>query len=57
MVCPSCQGNATLERERMTALAYRLYRCRPCRRPFNERTGMPFNHLQVPTDIALLVVL
>jgi len=32
-------------------------RCRPCRRTFNERTGTPFNHLQVPTDIALLVVL
>jgi putative transposase len=38
-------------------LGYRLFRCRPCRRTFNERTGTPFNHLQVPTDIALLVVL
>jgi len=28
-----------------------------CHRTFNERTGAPFNHLQVPTDIALLVVL
>jgi len=34
-----------------------LFRCRPCRRTFNERTGTPFNHLQVPTDSALLVVL
>ena len=34
-----------------------MYCCRPCRRTFNERTGTPFNHLQVPTDIALLVVL
>jgi transposase-like protein len=38
-------------------LGYRQYRCRPCRRTFNERTGTPFNHLQVPTDVALLVVL
>jgi len=38
-------------------LGYRLFRCRPCRRTFNARTGTPFNHLQVPTDIALLVVL
>src|SRR5260370_15539580 len=38
-------------------VGYRLFRCRPCRRTFNERTGTPFNHLQVPTDIALLVVL
>ncbi len=34
-----------------------LFRCRPCRRTFNERTGTSFNHLQVPTDVALLVVL
>jgi transposase-like protein len=38
-------------------LGYRLFRCRPCRRTFNERTGTPFNHLQVPTDVVLLVVL
>jgi len=41
----------------VTALGYHLFRCRPCRRTFNERTGPLFNHLQVPTDIALLVVL
>ena len=57
MACPYCQENATQEVERRTALGYRLFRCRPCRRTFNERTGTPFNHLQVPTDIALLVVL
>jgi len=38
-------------------LGYRLFRCRPCRRTFNERTGTPVNHPQVPTDSALLVVL
>jgi len=38
-------------------LGYRPFRCRPCRRTFNARTGTPFNHLQAPTDIALLVVL
>ncbi len=57
MGCPYCQGDATQALERVTALGYRLYRCRPCRRTFNERTGTPFNHLQVPTDSALLVVL
>ncbi len=54
---PYCQGDATQEVERATAWGYRLFRCRPCRRTLNERTGAPFNHLQVPTDIALLVVL
>ena len=57
MACPYCQGDATQGLDRMTALGYQLYRCRPCRRTFNERTGTPFNHLQVPTDIVLLVVL
>jgi transposase-like protein len=57
MRCSYCQGAATQELDRQTTLGYRLFRCRPCRRTFNERTGTPFNHLQVPTDVALLVVL
>jgi len=57
MACLSCQGDVTQELGRVTALGYSLYRCRPCRRTFNERTGTPFNHRQVPTDSALLVVL
>ncbi len=57
MACPSCQGDATQALERRTALGYHLFRCRPCRRTLNARTGTPVNHLQVPTDSALLVVL
>jgi transposase-like protein len=57
MSCPYCHEEPTQELERVTTWGYRLFRCRPCRRTFNERTGTPFNHLQVPTDIALLVVL
>jgi len=34
-----------------------MFQCRACRRTCNERTGTPVNHLQVPTDIAVLVVL
>lgn len=56
--CPSCQEDATQELARWTALGDRLFRCRPCRRTCNERTGStPFTHLQVPTDSVLLVVL
>ncbi len=33
-----------------------MFHCRACRWTCNERTGTPFNHLQVPTDIAVLVV-
>jgi len=57
MGCPYCQGDTTQALERTTALGYQMFRCRPCRRTFNERTGTPFNHLQAPTDSALRVVL
>ena len=39
------------------AQGYRRFRCRACKREFNERTGTPFNRLQYPTDVIWLVVL
>jgi putative transposase len=55
--CAHCAAPATIEQRRHTALGYRTFRCRACRRVFNERTGTPYNHLQYPTDLVLLVVL
>jgi transposase-like protein len=55
--CPHCAAAAAIEQPRRTALGYRIFRCPTCRRTFNERTGTPFNHLQYPTDLVLLVVL
>src|SRR3712207_6522264 len=55
--CPHCAEPETAEQSRRTALGYRTFRCGQCRRLFNERTGTPFNHLQYPTDLILLVVL
>ena len=57
MNCPSCASNETSESTQLTSLGYRTFRCSACNRRFNERTGTPFNHLQFPTDIVLLVVL
>ena len=57
MPCPSCAATAATEQPRRTALGYRTFRCQACRRVFNERTGTPYNHLQYPTDLVLLVVL
>jgi len=57
MNCPSCGSTATSESPHKTALGYRTFRCSICKCRFNERSGTPFNHLQVPTDIVLLVVL
>jgi len=34
-----------------------MFHCHACRRISHERTGTPFNHLQVPTDLAVLMVL
>jgi putative transposase len=56
MTCPHCESTATIERPDRTVLGYRRFRCRTCRRGFNERTGTLFNYLEYPTDIVCLVV-
>jgi putative transposase len=57
MPCPHCQSTATVERPDRTELGYRRFRCRTCKRGFNEWTGTPYNRLQYPTDVVCLVVL
>jgi putative transposase len=57
MWCPHCESADTTERRERTALSYRRFRCRSCKREFNERTATSFNHLQYPTDVVCLVVL
>ena len=57
MTCPHCASSATTDRPDRTELGYRRFRCRDCKRTFNERTGTLFNRLQYPTDVVSLVVL
>src|SRR3954469_17416342 len=57
MNCPNCSSSSTSQLSRKTSLGYKVFRCRQCYRTFNERSGTPYNHLQFPTDIVLLVVL
>lgn len=57
MKCPHCASSSTTQLSRRTSLGYKVFRCKACTRLFNERTGTPYNHLQFPTDIVLLVVL
>jgi hypothetical protein len=45
MPCPHCAVPAAAEQHKRTALGYRTFRCLPCRRTLNERTGTPLNHL------------
>lgn len=55
MPCPHCAATATIEQPRRTALGYRTFRCRACRRAFNERTNTPCNHRQYPTNRVFLI--
>lgn len=57
MNCPYCSSCRTTRLAKNTSLGYATYRCSACGRRFNARTGTPYNHLQFPTDIVLLVVL
>ena len=57
MACPHCLSTVVSDRKRRTALGYKAFACRACKRCFNERTGSPFNDLQFPTDMVLLAVL
>jgi putative transposase len=57
MNCPDCLSTATKEQKKKTALGYRAFRCSICQHAFNERSGTPFNSLEYPTDLVLLVVL
>ena len=56
MACPHCKAAFTTEQGQRTALGYRKFRCQVCKRLYNERTGTPFNFLEYPTDLVLLVV-
>ena len=57
MNCPHCASVTTKEQAKKTSLGYRTFRCSACKQTFNERTGTPFNFLEYPTDVVLLVVL
>ena len=57
MTCPHCSAATTTELTKRTQLGYRIFHCSVCRRQFNERTNSPFNYLEFPTDIVLLVVI
>ena len=57
MNCPDCRSPQTRKLSTHTDLGYARFCCRSCRRTFNERTGTPFNYLEMPTDIVFQVVL
>src|SRR6476659_10128301 len=57
MICPHCQSPELRRLNQTTDLGYAEFRCGGCRRKSNERTGTPFNFLELPTDIVFEIVL
>ena len=57
MDCPHCHSTRVSRLQRQPHLGYAMFRCKVCRRTFNERTGTPFNFIEVPTDILFQVLL
>jgi putative transposase len=56
MNCPHCHSTNTHEYQKTMTLGYRIVRCRGCARTFNERAGTPFNDVQYPSDVVMLVL-
>ena len=57
MICPYCQSPQLRKLNHTTDLGYAEFRRGGCRRKSNERTGTPFNFLELPTDIVFEIVL
>ena len=57
MICPHCQSREVQKLNQTTNLGYSEFRCGECRRKSKERTGTPFNYLELPTDIVFEIVL
>ncbi len=57
MPCPHCASTTTKALTKKTSLGYPIFRCSTCQWQFNELSGTPYNYLDFPTDIGLLVVL
>ena len=55
MNCPHCATDDTQTLNTATDLGYSRFRCRQCRRRFNERTGTLFNRLELPTEIVFQI--
>jgi transposase-like protein len=51
MDCVYCGSGSVTERSEVTAHGYRRFRCRDCRRQFNERSGGLLNRTGLPSDV------
>ena len=56
MNCPHCHSSKFTRLQSITNLGYKRFRCKVCRRTYNERSDTPFNFVEVPTDIIFQVI-
>lgn len=57
MDCPHCNSTQFSQLQRKTNFGYEMFRCKNCRRTYNERSKTIFNFVEVPTDIIFQVLL
>lgn len=57
MDCSHCASTNTTRLKQLTNQGYLRFRCCGCGQTFNERTGTPFNFIEVPTDLLFEVLL
>ena len=55
MACAHCAATTIGALTMRTQLGYQTFRCPACQRQFNERTGTPYNYLEFPRAIVLLL--
>ena len=56
MSCIACQSTQLTTLKGKTCFGYEQYRCCSCNKQFNERTGAPFNFIEYPTEVDMIVI-
>lgn len=56
MHCPYCQSRTTRKIMKKTVFGYKQYRCWPCGKQYNERTGTKLNFIEYPTEVVMIAV-
>ncbi len=56
MDCPHCQSTQFYTCHSTTNLGYKQYRCRDCKKQYNERTGTPFNFVTHRSEVVIITL-
>jgi len=56
MDCPDCQSTQFYTCHSTTNLGYKQYRCRDCKKQYNERTGTSFNFVTHRSEVVVMTL-